>query len=49
MESDYFNRIARNFDQRHVTLPLCRHCTYRARFDKLPAGEGEAPAGEDAL
>ena len=48
IESEYFNRIARNFDQRHVTLPLCRHCTYRARFDKLPAGEGEAPSGEDA-
>lgn len=45
---DYFRRISKNFDNRHVTLPLCRHCTYRLRFDKLAGAafqEGGGPEG----
>ncbi len=48
LESEYFTRISRNFDQRHVTLPLCRHCSYRSRFDKLRRpGEDEPDAEEN--
>ena len=46
LESDYFIRISRNFDQRHVTLPLCRHCSYRTRFDKAKREESEEIPGE---
>lgn len=35
VEDDYFKRVSGNFDNRHVTLPLCRHCTYRLRFDRM--------------
>lgn len=34
------------FDQRHVTLPLCRHCSYRTRFDKAKREESEEIPGE---
>ncbi len=47
LESDYFTRIARNFDQRHVTLPLCRHCTYRSRFDKIKHPDQEDPSADE--
>ena len=38
VEGDYFRRIRENFDNRHIVLPLCRHCTYRLRFDKPAPG-----------
>ncbi|MGI5894214.1 MAG: radical SAM/SPASM domain-containing protein [Candidatus Merdivicinus sp.] len=45
IEDDYFQRVSNNFNNRHVTLPLCRHCTYRLRFDKLPpVSQTEEPA-----
>ncbi|HIQ59250.1 MAG TPA: radical SAM protein [Candidatus Merdivicinus intestinavium] len=46
VSGDYFQRISRNFDNRHVTLPLCRHCTYRLRFDKLAGGAFQEEDGE---
>ena len=52
VNGDYFQRVSKNFNNRHVTLPLCRHCTYRLRFDRMTAHtadsdspENENPAG----
>lgn len=35
VEGETLADISENFTNRRVTLPLCKHCSYRTRFDKL--------------
>ena len=35
IESEDFLNIADNLTNRNILLPLCKHCSYRTRFDKI--------------